>query len=155
MIPVASGVLPDAEEGGSRIDLARECGPGWFEFIELKLGKNCDTPLYAAIEILGHGLLYVFSRVYAEQLGYDPSNLLLSAQHISLKVLAPANSYSIGSLEEFETAINDGLRALGNRVAAEGFAIDFQFEKLPDEAAMEPTSPTDSITARKAVYQRV
>jgi hypothetical protein len=47
MIPVASGVLPDVEEGGRRIDLAREYAPGWFEFVELKLGPNCDTPLVA------------------------------------------------------------------------------------------------------------
>lgn len=60
MIPVASGVLPDVEEGGRRIDLARQCDPGWFEFIELKLGDHCDTPLYAAVEILGYGLIYIF-----------------------------------------------------------------------------------------------
>jgi hypothetical protein len=154
MIPVASGVLPDTEEGGRRIDLARKCGPGWFEFVELKLGKNCDTPLHAAIEILGYGLLYVFSRVYTEQLRYDSSNLLLSAQHISLKVLAPAQSYSVGSLEDFETAINDGLCALGNCLGEDRFAIDFQFEKLPDEAdsAAAPASPSDLISARRAVY---
>jgi hypothetical protein len=69
MIPVASGVLPDGGEGGRRIDLARCCGPGWFEFIELKVGGNCNTPLRAAIELLGYALIYRFSRSYARELG--------------------------------------------------------------------------------------
>ena len=108
MIPVASGVLPDVEEGGRRIDLARECAPGWFEFIELKVGPDCDTPLHAAMEILGYGMIYLFSRVHLEGLGYDPGNPLLSAHRISLKVLAPPAAYRRGSLQKLETALNDG-----------------------------------------------
>ena len=44
MIPVASGVMPDVDEGGRRIDLARCYGRGRFEFVELKLG-NPAIPL--------------------------------------------------------------------------------------------------------------
>jgi hypothetical protein len=155
MIPVASGVLPDVEEGGRRIDLARQCSPGWFEFVELKLGDTCNTPLHAAIEILGYGLIYVFSRIHAKQLGYDSRNLLLSARRISLKVLAPAESYSNGSLEYLEMAINQGLQDLSKRIGNELFEMDFQFEHFPAHlnSGTNPASPSDWMAARQPVYR--
>jgi hypothetical protein len=154
MIPVASGVLPNEDEGGRRIDLARQCGPGWFEFVELKLGKNCNTLLHAAIEILGYGLIYVFSRKYAQKLGYDPSNVLLSANRISLKVLAPTASYAAGSLAHLETEINRGLRVLIRNECANSFALDFQFEQLLRDVGSSAEPVASLIQFRESVYQQ-
>jgi hypothetical protein len=149
MIPVASGVV--AAEGGRRIDLAQSRGPAWFEFIELKLGKNCDTPLFAAIEILGYGLAYLFSRRNCKALGYDESNELLSARRMELKVLAPRESYFPGSLQAFEREIGRGLEAL---VAHEELLeLTFQFEQLPD--VVEADKPCAAINGRSAVYPRI
>lgn len=154
MIPVASGLLPDVEEGGRRIDLARRGGSGSFEFVEVKLGDFCDTPLHAAIEVLGYGLIYVFSHRYADALGYDSSNILLSAQQISLKVLAPANSYSRGSLANFESQLNRGLEQLAESHCPEGLRLDFRFERFPDDlcSALSTNSPCELMNRRTAVY---
>jgi hypothetical protein len=138
MIPVASGLLPDVEEGGRRIDLARRTGPGSFELIELKIGPNCDTPLRAAIEILGYGVIYLFSRVHARELGYDPENELLSASRISLKVLAPQESYGGGSLQDLEATVNLGLCRLGASLRLGGLTINFSFESFPPGVSWPP-----------------
>ncbi|NWF82859.1 MAG: hypothetical protein HXY18_03410 [Bryobacteraceae bacterium] len=149
MIPVASGVIPGLQEGGRRIDLARECEPGWFEFVELKFGPNCDTPLRAAIEILQYGLIYVFSRVHASGLGYDAGNRLLSARRISLKAVLPAEAYSSGSLERLEGSLNAGLRALTARLGVQ-CQLDFVFESLPAHAS--ESDPCAAMRNRSAVY---
>jgi hypothetical protein len=130
MVPVASGVMLGADEGGRRIDLAHRCSPGSYEFIELKLGIACDTPLHAAMEILEYGLIYVFSRVHLDSLGYDRMNELLRANAIALKVLAPAESYLPGSLEALEQAINFGLAELWKMEKLD-FKINFAFEQFP------------------------
>jgi len=130
MIPVASGIMPNAREGGRRIDLGHKLGEGEYEFIELKLGNNCQPPLRAAIEILEYGLIYLFSRQNLCALGYDPANALLQATRIHLKVLAPAVSYIAGSLKIFEHAVNDGLTKM---IAEENLSVfmDFYFEMFP------------------------
>lgn len=149
MIPVASGVMPETEEGGRRIDLARECEPGWFEFVELKFGPKCDTPLRAAIEILEYGLIYVFSRVHAGALRYDAGNPLLSAQRISLRAVLPGKAYSSGSLAELELSLNAGLHALTARLGVP-CQIDFAFESLPANASL--SDPCAAMRGRTAVY---
>jgi hypothetical protein len=160
MVPVVSGVMPNdeeggrrGEEGGRRIDLAHRCSPGSYEFIELKLGNYCGHPLRAAIQILEYGLIYVFSRVHIESLGYDQMNELLRAHSISLKVLTPAESYLPGSLVAFEHTINHGLSELRK---AEGldFVMDFAFERFP--SGFDGSGPDEGapavLDARQKVY---
>jgi hypothetical protein len=153
MIPVASGVLPGVEEGGRRIDLARECGEGEYEFLELKLGKNCDTPLHAAIELIGYGLIYLFSRENWNRLGYDPRNPLLSAVRICLRVVAPMASYLPGSLLAFQEAVNRGLVDLV-AVRFPGLDMDFYFEQLPEDFDWRPGSAFagEALDSRTTVY---
>jgi len=150
MVPVASGVLPDVEEGGRRIDLAHRCGPAWFEFVELKLGEHCNTPLHAAIEILGYGLVYLFSRRNRNALGYDEPNALLSAQRIDLKALTPYEAYCPGSLAVFEREIRRGLEALV--VKGEGVEMTFQFEQFPCGLEIREASASAAMDGRVAVY---
>lgn len=153
MIPVASGVLPEVQEGGRRIDLARQCGVAWFEFVELKVGDHCDTPLHAAVEIIGYGLIYLFSRKHWKELSYDLRNVLLSADRVSLKVIAPAISYSQGSLARFESELNRGLTALVSSQDSK-LTMDFRFEQLPADFELEAAckSPCAVMGRRSAVY---
>jgi hypothetical protein len=154
MIPVASGVIPDVMEGGRRIDLARQCSAGWFEFLELKVGDHCDTPLHAAVEIIGYGLIYLFSRRYQKELGYDSGNMLLAAHRISLKVLAPSISYSLGSLANFESELNRGLAEVVSSQNLDRLTIDFRFEQLPSDFELESAckSPCEVMARRSTVY---
>jgi hypothetical protein len=154
MIPVASGVLPDANEGGRRIDLARCYAEGDYEFVELKLGQHCDTPLHAAIELLGYGLIYLFSREHGERLGYDLHSPLLSATRIGLSVVAPAACYGQGSLLAFEDELNRGLVDLVTARFPGRLAMDFCFEQLPPDFDWRPGSGSAGrlLNRRTAVY---
>jgi hypothetical protein len=82
-VPVASGLITSSRDRRRAIDLVRRRGERQFELIELKIAS--DTPLYAAIEIICHGCLWLIAR------GDKPSraSALLDANHIDLRVLAP------------------------------------------------------------------
>lgn len=126
-VPVASGLTRSA--GGRRaIDLVHRCRDKCYEFIELKVNAGGGTPLFAAMEILQYGVLYIFSRENASTLGYKQTEML-EATDIHLKVLAPANYYKGYDLSWLSKSINSGLAkflAQGER----GFKMDFKFESL-------------------------
>lgn len=126
-VPVASGLTRIAS-GRRAIDLVHRCGKGCYEFIELKIGA--DNPLFAAMEILQYGVLYIFSRENAVELGYDEKKKeILQANCIHLKVLAPDAYYRGYDLTWVKKCINTGLTefmARGNR----GFTMDFKFDTL-------------------------
>lgn len=126
-VPVASGLARSA--GGRRaIDLVHDCGNRWYEFIELKVNEGGGTPLFAAMEILQYGVLYIFSRENAPTLGYKKDGML-GADGIHLKVLAPASYYKGYDLSWLEKVINSGLDNF--LVHPErGFKMDFRFESL-------------------------
>jgi len=88
---------------------------------------DSDNPLYAAIEILVYGLIYVFSRAYRTELNYPaesadrskPNVLSDDTKTINLRVVAPADFYKFSAngtcrkydLQWFEKALDDGLGA--------------------------------------------
>ena len=59
-MPVASGLFGEHSDKRRSIDLVYFGEHGSFDFVELKVESN--TPLYAAMEILGYGLVYLASR---------------------------------------------------------------------------------------------
>lgn len=131
MVPTASGLLPDVEERGRRIDLVHELEPGAYEFIELKI--DSDTPLYATIEILGYGLLYVHARIHRVALGYPAdSKPLLNAGHIGLRVLAPQAFYAPFSLQQLEAAVSIGVATLAEEMGI-GCTFDFRLDQFSEE----------------------
>jgi hypothetical protein len=127
-VPVASGLT---ESGGGRraIDLVHQCGDRQYEFIELKINEDAGSPLFAAMEILQYGVLYIFSRENADTLGYDVGKGLLGASEIHLKVLAPSEYYKDYELSWLDKSINRGLEGF-LRQPERGFKMDFKFEAL-------------------------
>lgn len=130
-VPTASGLVdPDADRRRA-IDLVYRRRDDSYEFIELKVDeKSGGTPLFAAMEILQHGLLYVFSRENEETSRFvkkEPD--LLQATNIHLRVLAPASYYAECDLAWLEVCIDRGLGSfLANRGLS--FQMDFKFETL-------------------------
>ncbi len=140
-VPTMSGLLDGSSEKHCNIDLVHRVRHGQFEFIELKI--KSDTPLFAAFEVVKYGLVYVFSRQHAAELGYDPSNRLLSAMGVTLCVLAPTDYYEGLDLRWLETELSEGLRKIG----VKGLIMNFRFESFP----VGKTS-TEVVKARKPVY---
>ena len=130
-VPVSSGLAGSGDRRRA-IDLVHRCGGGWYELIELKVGS--DTPLFAAMEILQYGVLFIFSRKYSEKLGYtekheydEESIKMLNAPGIHLKVMAPTTYYAGYHLQWLKEAINTGFDRF---MAGRGYKMDFEFESF-------------------------
>jgi hypothetical protein len=65
-VPVASGLIDGATDGRRAIDLVHQCSERHFELIELKIAS--DTPLYAAVEIIGYGCIWLLARAHPPSL---------------------------------------------------------------------------------------
>ena len=128
-VPTASGFVdPDADRHRA-IDLVYHRRDDSYDFIELKVDEESGgTPLFAAIEILLYGILYMFSREKAQELGYDGIELL-KAKGIHLRVLAPTEYYAPYNLSWLEKSINDGLVSFRSQRKF-SFELDFKFETL-------------------------
>ena len=111
-VPVISGIAGSRAFKRFAIDLVCRRGSVDFEFVELKL--KSDTPLFAAIEILLYGILWLLSRRDRERLGYS-TNPIIAAPSLQLSILAPLEFYADTDLREFFTALDIGVRALGAR----------------------------------------
>ena len=125
-MPVASGIFGSNSDKRRAIDLVHSNKNGDFEFVELKM--TSDTPLYAAMEILGYGLVYLASRRdSAKNLKYNDKTLpVLKAEKISLCLLAPEEYYEKCNLKWLQIAINEGLK----NITKDDFDISFRFEKF-------------------------
>ena len=128
-VPTSSGLSTSSNDKHRNVDLVYRHDPLRYEFIELKVGS--DTPLYAAIEILLNGALYLFARTHLSG-GAPPLNAPLLAQHVHLRVLAPAPYYERFQMGWLQSAISG---ALQEKVSADSRlpdTMDFAFCKFPD-----------------------
>lgn len=130
-IPVASGLIAGAADGRRAIDLAQRRDDRHYELIELKVAS--DTPLYAAVELLGYASLLLLAR----QAPPEHAPALLAADRVDLRVLAPAAFYAPFQLEKLARSIDAGIRRLGNE---NDVALNFGFDVLPERLADEPAS---------------
>lgn len=161
-IPVASGLLDHHADRKACVDLARRTGPGSFDLIELKLDPASGHALFAAMEALRYGVLYLFSRRSGRDLGYvSGGSCLLGAQRIRLVVLAPASYYRdvrsarrtgpgsfdlIELLQCLRNQLNAGLATECRREGPAGLTMEFEFEQF-GEPFRWPGTDDDLIAA--------
>lgn len=136
-VPVASGLIAGTAEGRRAIDLVRQCSQRHFELIELKIAS--DTPLYAAVEIIGYGCIWLLARAYPPRL----RSAILDADHVDLRVLAPAAYYTRYDLTALEAALDRGCRSLGR---SKGVTMTFAFHAL-DERLVNSLPCDDTLLA--------
>jgi hypothetical protein len=135
-VPVASGLAFHNRDTKRSIDLVHEFGKGTFELIELKIASN--NPVYAAIEVLVYGIVYVFFRVGGPEenranakVGHDRK--LLTARKIHLKMIAPTDyygPYDKMQLKALESSFSDAVNVLA-RKKIRGISMSFTFEEFP------------------------
>ena len=146
-MPTCSGLVDD---GGRHcnVDLVWRTG-SHFTFIELKVETN--SPLYAAMELLQYGLVYAFSRQFADRLGYSKGNQpVLGAEQVHLSILAPAAYYARYHLCWLEETLCDGLSRFSRE---HEYGMDFQFEQFPDW--FQPPWPEADLAKALTERQRV
>jgi hypothetical protein len=133
-MPAASGLVGPSTDKRAAVDLVHREGPTKYSLIELKVDSN--NPLFAAIEILQYGLLFVWSRNNLEKLGYDlHPQPVLAANEITLSVLAPGDYYSDYSLSNLTDALNNAFpdfKLRGDLILA------FEFNRLGSELEIFP-----------------
>ena len=143
-IPAASGLLRGIEERLRNVDLGHFVEPGHLELIELKAGLRSDTPLKAAFEVVGCGLLYRFAREHRLPLALATENRILEARRVDLKVLAPREVYKGYCLKWLGTSLNAGFQGFSRRHCNFALEMNFRFEVFADDFQW-PGSPEDSL----------
>ena len=160
-VPTSSGMTGPHFDKVRNIDLVHNMGSGAWEFIELKV--KSDTPLYAAMEILQYGLLFLFSRAHQKEFGYDKnSKELLRASQVHLRVLAPYEYYTpyrspqLYQLQWLEAFLNEGLHGFLKDHIHPALHMDFQFEAFPLDFQWPQTNGAKDVSAiRLALRDRV
>ena len=149
-MPTASGLVGSATDKRSAVDLVLREDPTSYSLIELKV--DSDTPLFAAIEILKYGLLFVWSRNSQETLGYvTEQQPILAADTVTLATLAPPEYYGQFDLTNVAAALNNGVVEFGNRY---GLRLSFDFYQLGVEfdPGLEPDAVRSSVETRSTVW---
>jgi hypothetical protein len=132
------------------VDLARRCGPNWFEFVELKTGPYADTPLWGAFEIVRYGLLYCLARAHRSRLYMPDASVLMKAWRVDLKMLATRDVYEGYELGWLEQALDGALKEFSRRMFFGAFTMTFRFEAFPREWSCLD----DALARRSAIYAR-
>ncbi len=134
-VPICSGAAGPSADRRRAIDLVHKAGDKHFQFIELKIAS--DTPLYAAIEIIGYGCVWLLSR----QQPSARTSELLQAEQVDLLVLAPERYYGDFRLGALAAALDAQVADLGRSFK---LGLSFRFEVLP-EPLTERSPPPASV----------
>lgn len=108
-VPVVSGIAGSHAYKRQAIDLVQQLRDGSFEFVELKV--DSDTPLYAAMEVVRYGLLWLLTRAAKTELGYG-SNVILDAPALRLTTLAPLKFYANRTPPHLAVQLDQGFSKL-------------------------------------------
>lgn len=141
-VPIASGMIAGGGDRRRAIDLIHRRGPDAFDFVELKVGS--DNPLYAAVEILKYGFVWLLSREHRARLGYR-GKPLVEASDVRLLVLAPHSYYAGLSLEWLEAGLSQGVTALG--AERQDVRLSFAFEAFPASFVWPDPDPVAALSA--------
>ena len=134
-MPTASGLVGPATDKRAAVDLVYRKDSTTYSLIELKVAS--DTPLFAAIEILMYGLLFVWSKENQDDLGYNlETQPVLAANTITLCVLAPNDYYRKFDLTTLASTLDSGLAEFGKQHELE---LGFEFCQLGADYAPDST----------------
>ena len=147
-MPTASGLIGPAVDKRAAVDLVYREDATIYSFIELKVAS--DTPLFAAIEILMYGLLFVWSKNNQENLGYSvETQPVITADTVTLGVLAPSEYYRGFDLTSLASALNGGLDILGEQNSV---ALSFEFCEFDYASNLRPEQVRSAIGDKKRIW---
>lgn len=138
-VPASSGLLNSVRDTHRNIDLVCRRNDGSVELIELKVITQSGHPLFAALEILQYGVLYMFYRIHNLRQLESPNSIpkFLDAKTIHLRVLAPQSYYcqskpAEGMLALLDRIITDGLSGFlaEHEDELDHLKMKFQFESF-------------------------
>ena len=124
-VPLASGLVDGSSYRRKAIDLVHQRNDQAFDLIELKVAS--DNPLYAAMEILQYGLVWLLSRRDRERLGYA-GKAIIEAEDVLFVVLAPEIYFENRDVRRIGKPLDRGLSVLGEK---HGVRLGFRFQSFP------------------------
>jgi len=155
-VPVASGLTGAHVMKRACIDLAHSLGNLNYDFIELKYDDK--HPLYAAMEIIQYGILYLFAREHLLENYKDKP--LLEATSIGLRVLAPQTYYEHKNhgpykFEKLEVILSNGIAHLASSFKMR-LEMNFQFMVFPIDFywRCKDEQLCDALKGVKPLYER-
>jgi hypothetical protein len=125
-IPISSGLVNGYAGKRRAIDLVKHRGGRSYEFVELKIASN--TALYATVEILQYGFVWLLSRQFRVRLGYSGDSLL-DADDVRLNVLAGKSYFQDVDFNAFEAGVTS---AVGEIAALHGDSMAFRMVRFPE-----------------------
>jgi hypothetical protein len=128
-VPIASGLVNGSADKRRAIDLVKHRGGRSYEFVELKIASN--TALYATVEILQYGFVWLLSRQFRVRLGYSEESLL-DADDVRLNVLAWKSYFQGVDFNAFEAGVATAVHEIG---ALQGVSMAFRMVQLPESFA--------------------
>lgn len=129
-IPTASGLVkPPASDKSTNLDLIKLSGDV-AKFIELKWDSN--TPASAIFQVLNYGLIYLFCRVNAKELGYTCRDLM-KLRHIDLEVVAPSKFYAGHDLSWLECKLCHAIKIFSLYKTRGELSMGFKILALPQD----------------------
>ncbi|MBI3126064.1 MAG: hypothetical protein HYZ11_00480 [Candidatus Tectomicrobia bacterium] len=126
-MPVASGFFEDGTDDGKAVHLIHSAN-GTSRFWELRWESG--TPVHAAFELLGLGLIYLHSRVNQRAFGYF-HHPLMKVNMLRTQVVAPPSFYEGYDLRWLLRGLREGTPALFRQETREDIWIIFDFLALP------------------------
>jgi hypothetical protein len=151
-VPAASGYCGSGDRKRS-IDLISQIGDSAFIFYELKVHPDSGDVVAATIELLGYGLLYIFSRVELREYVASP---LMKAQTVHLRLLATWDYYQKqtgrprGPSQKFQDTVSFNI----SRFATDSLTdckIDFGLDTFPEWYACSHADREDDARILAAV----
>jgi len=128
-VPTASGYCGSGGRKRS-IDLVFKSADSTFVFYELKVLPESGNAFDATIELLGYGLLYIYSRISLD--AYKECSLM-KAQTVHLRVLGTWNYYQrTGPSKQLQDAISLNVREFASACLPK-CKMDFGFDAFPQE----------------------
>lgn len=124
-VPIASGLVNGSAGKRSAIDLVRHRIGCSYEFVELKV--DSDSALYATVEILQYGFVWLLSRQFRSELGYS-TGTLLDADCVRLNVFAPPRYFRGVDFSAFESGVSSAIRDIAAR---QGVGMAFRIVRFP------------------------
>jgi hypothetical protein len=125
-VPIASGLVNGSAGKRRAIDLVKHRGGHAYEFVELKIAS--DTALYAAVEILQYGFVWLLSHRFRIPLGQSGESLL-DADDVRLNILAPRPYFQGVDFNAFEAGASSAVHEIG---ALQGVSMAFRIVQFPE-----------------------
>lgn len=146
-MPIASGLAGEEADRRLAIDLVHksETDGTAYKFIELKMTTKSGNPLFAMMEIVRYGLVYLALRQNEDWRSPRSQEApVFNAGKVTLHVLAPHDYYKGYEFAWLEDAVSEGIGKLANEITAGSLEMGLACYWPRDWNGLVPQGPKEA-----------